>query len=687
SVLNLSVNAGWMTLAVLVLRAVLMKSPKWIRVLLWGLVGLRLLFPFQIESVLSLLPSAEAVPPQILYDQTPTVHTGIGFLNSTINPILSQGMTPGPGDSVNPMQVATFVAANLWVLGMAGMLLSAAVSYLRLRRKVREAVPAEKNIRICDGIVTPFILGIFFPKIYLPSHLEGADRNYVIAHEEAHLSRKDHWWKPLGFLLLTVHWFNPLLWVAYSLLCRDIELACDERVIRTLGTECKKPYSLALVNCSVSRRSIAACPLAFGETGVKGRVKAILHYQKPAVWIILAGVVGCVVAAVCFFTVPKGEAPSSGGTSRAELNLLPAELVFECGLYSFSQPAEDAPFYRVVNGTELFVLPREGDARVVGTLTPISLTPEAFDSATGPEGINFWADGFSAEILRQNNRRAWEVKTQQDDLKEWILLLEQQDGSYFVCYGYWGENGSHIRWIYAMERGAISSGSSQATVGGVTPPGKLYVFQSSVEPVLKPSLLLNEKEKTFQFTFSAFSSYIPRGSYIEKGDRLILTAEDGPHTYQFRKEGNALIFDEAASSPIPKYRYSGEDKEARSPVPDGAVFGYSGMTDSDGRVFSPVIDTALFDVDGDGKPEQVTLSSGPTSGLFTFRVVVQEGEKTECNAVFHPDRFGSLSFSEKDGAVQLQLTEPEGAVHLYDLSLAEGRLSLSQGGIPIETWG
>ena len=307
SLLNNSITAGYLVIAVMLLRPLLKKAPKYIRCILWSFVGLRLVLPFSIESIFSLIPSAEPIPQEILYQAEPTIHTGIGFMNSAINPVLSESMAPNPGDSVNPLQVVTAIAWNVWLLGVLALVFYALISYIRLRRKLREAIMEQDNIWLCDRIPSPFLLGIIRPRIYLPSGLPENDREFVIAHENAHIRRKDHWWKPLGFLLLTVYWFNPLMWVAYIFLCRDIEFACDEKVMNELGSDCKKSYSEALIHCSVSRKMISACPVAFGEEGVKGRIKSVLNYKKPAFWIILISLLVCTAVAVCFLTNPKQE--------------------------------------------------------------------------------------------------------------------------------------------------------------------------------------------------------------------------------------------------------------------------------------------------------------------------------------------------------------------------------------------
>ena len=311
--LNLSISASWLVLVVLALRLVLKRAPKWVNVLLWGMVALRLMLPFSIESALSLIPSAETVSPEVVqFDPAPTITSGVEFIDNAVNPSLSESFAAAPLASVNPLYVWTYLAGWVWLIGLAAMLAYALVSYLRLRRRVRASIPLRENIYVCDEVPSPFILGIVHPRIYLPSALDEAQRGSVLSHERAHLARRDHWWKPLGFALLAVYWFNPLLWLAYTLLCRDIELACDERVLRGMDAGQVKAYSSALLACSVPRRMIAACPLAFGEVGVGARVKNALRYKKPAFWVIAASVIVCIVVAVCFLTNPRTDTDAAG---------------------------------------------------------------------------------------------------------------------------------------------------------------------------------------------------------------------------------------------------------------------------------------------------------------------------------------------------------------------------------------
>ena len=304
-IVNMSISASWLVVAMLILRLVLKKAPKWVNVLLWGIVAVRLICPFSFESALSLIPSAETFPEKIISGPSFDVQTGITPIDNRINDYLGdryfEGVTVPTNNGNNAMTILTIV----WIIGILLLATYTVISYWRLHRKVDTAVRYKDNIFQSENVSSPFVLGIINPRIYLPFSMNEQDMEHVVAHEQAHIRRKDHWWKPLGFLLLTIHWFNPLMWLAYVLLCRDIELACDEKVIKGLSNEQRADYTQALVACSVNRRMIAACPLAFGEVGVKERVKSVMNYKKPAFWVIILAVIACVIVAVCFLTNPK----------------------------------------------------------------------------------------------------------------------------------------------------------------------------------------------------------------------------------------------------------------------------------------------------------------------------------------------------------------------------------------------
>lgn len=302
---NRSIAAGWIVLAVLVLRLVMKKAPRWTHVVLWGIVALRLALPFSVESSFSLIPSATSIPLNIEMAADPSVDSGIQAVNEVINPVVAGSFTPNPIASANPLQIWIPLASLVWIAGMAGMMVCAAFRLWRLRRRLDTAVLLKDGIYQSENAVSPFVLGLFRPKIYLPFGLSGQELEYVTAHEKAHIRWGDHWWKPLGFLLLAVYWFHPLLWLAYGLLCRDLELACDEKVIKEMDSGQRADYTQVLVALSVRSRRFAACPLAFGEVGVKDRVKSVMNYRKPGLWLVLASVVICAAAAVCFLTSPR----------------------------------------------------------------------------------------------------------------------------------------------------------------------------------------------------------------------------------------------------------------------------------------------------------------------------------------------------------------------------------------------
>ena len=318
---NLSISASWLILAVLVLRVVLKKAPKWVMPLLWGVVALRLVCPFSIESALSLIPSAETIPSEIVTETREPVLYEQATLDIVTNPTLPSAAEVPVGVSRQQAQVDFNIYSVLWLAGMAALLVHALVSAGKLKRKLATAILLRDNIYESEFVDSPFVFGVVKPNIYLPMHMDEGTAAHVIAHERAHLARRDHWWKVLGYLVLALHWFNPLVWVAYILFCRDIELACDEKVVRGLDGAARADYSQALLSCAAPKRAVAACPLAFGEGNIKTRVKSALHYKKPAFWVAAAAVLAVVIVAVCFLTNPRSDidAETLLGTSSGKI--------------------------------------------------------------------------------------------------------------------------------------------------------------------------------------------------------------------------------------------------------------------------------------------------------------------------------------------------------------------------------
>lgn len=334
-VVNRSITAGWLVLAVAVLRLVLKKGPRWVNLLLWGMVALRLLFPVSVESSFSLIPDASSLPGGIAGDAYRTeaafgengaegaeasyedVEAGGKEAQSGIQGDVGQGSGAQAkgirGNGLSDSGIVLRTAFNygklhllsiVWLSGGGLMLCYALFSYLRLRRQVSEAVLFRDNIFRSGRVDSPFVLGLIKPRIYIPFQMEERHLELVALHEQVHIRRGDHWWKPLGFGLLSVYWFHPLMWLAYVLLCRDIEMACDERVVRGLDRQRRADYSQALLDCSVRTRGIRACPLAFGGVGMKNRIRAVLSYRKPGFWTLLAALAVCAAAALCFLTNP-----------------------------------------------------------------------------------------------------------------------------------------------------------------------------------------------------------------------------------------------------------------------------------------------------------------------------------------------------------------------------------------------
>ena len=419
-ILNMGITAGWLVCALLLFRIAVPKAPKWLRCALWGLVALRLTVPYSVKSSLSLLRSAQPVTEGSGPADAPMVDTGISVIDHTVNPVLGQYAQSNEQSLIAPVRQIS-AGAVIWIIGAAVMLAYMLFSYVKLKRRVVGSVREEGNIYLCDGLASPFILGIVKPKIYIPSSLQDRDIESVLAHERTHLARKDHWWKPAGYLLLSVYWFNPLIWVAYILLCRDIEYACDEKVIRDMNADERASYSQALLDCSVKSSLITACPLAFGETSVKNRIKAVLHYRKPAFWILILCCVIVTAVTVSLMTDPRMTAETvvvgdseyeilasgkievsdktvvyyEGGTPRNELTVTcSAKKPLSLDLSGLDQ-CEEIQVLRIVTEGELkeLVLPeRDGyscyiSSPKIGDITCRALAAADFVMTAGPDHI------------------------------------------------------------------------------------------------------------------------------------------------------------------------------------------------------------------------------------------------------------------------------------------------------------
>ena len=657
-IVNTSVSAGWVVLAVLLLRLCLKKAPKWVNVLLWGIVAARMVFPFSIESVLSLIPSAETISPTIMMEQLPSIQTGVPALNHVINPIISGSFTPAPGASANPLQIWIPVLAGIWLFGIVALFLYSAVSYCRLRRKVCEAVILRDNIYQSENVCSPFVLGIIRPKIYLPYHMDSREMDHVIAHEQTHIRRKDHWWKPLGFLLLTIHWFNPLMWLSYVLLCRDIELACDEKVIGKMGNAQRADYTQALVACSVDRRLIAACPLAFGEIGVKERVKSVMNYKKPAFWIVLASVIVCAVIAVCFLTNPIG--------------------------------------FQFDVSTNTIVSANHFDMRNADDPVSIEMTP--------------------AQISELNSRLAGVKNCKRSDKYAGLtpgyqISAQMQDGSYIRISGYSLSDNTMVDIEQNGKRYAVSDREFQEYLSRICAGGDV-----SAAFDLQP--LRAQYPEYFDLDASAgldvyvwqmapdsyYFGLLPHAASPRDSTAQELLALRGASSEQMRyilaayaldpDDIHVIPWQNPISSYIPECWIVTENGESLEEKQAQYIQTVSAMLFGEGNTLLhddyPIYDSIVFDVDGDGIDEVCVLGFGRTSGLFTFTFRAAEigADTLKYDTLFCTEWYDLSFIHGDDGVVRVQgidQKEPP-QTHLFDIAVVDGSIQLTEDGQSISRY-
>ena len=657
-IVNMSISASWVVVAVLALRFCLKKAPKWVNVLLWGIVAARMVFPFSIESVLSLIPSAETISPTIMMEQSPSVQTGVPALNHVINPVISGSFTPAPGASANPLQIWIPVLAGIWLFGLVALFLYSAVSYCRLRRKVCEAVILRDNIYQSENVCYPFVLGIIRPKIYLPYHMDSREVGHVIAHEQTHIRRKDHWWKPLGFLLLTIHWFNPLMWLSYVLLCRDIELACDEKVIGKMGNAQRADYTQALVACSVDRRLIAACPLAFGEIGVKERVKSVMNYKKPAFWIVLASVIVCAVIAVCFLTNPIG--------------------------FQFDVSANT------------IVSVNHFDMRNADDPVSIEMTP--------------------AQITELNSRLAGVKNCKRSDKYAGLtpgyqISAQMQDGSYIRISGYSLSDNTMVDIEQNGKRYAVSDREFQEYLSRICAGGDV-----SAAFDLQP--LRAQYPEYFDLDASAgldvyvwqmapdsyYFGLLPHAASPRDSTAQELLALRGASSEQMRyilaayaldpDDIHVIPWQNPISSYIPECWIVTENGESLEEKQAQYIQTVSAMLFGEGNTLLhddyPIYDSIVFDVDGDGIDEVCVLGFGRTSGLFTFTFRAAEigADTLKYDTLFCTEWYDLSFIHGDDGVVRVQgidQKEPP-QTHLFDIAVVDGSIQLTEDGQSISRY-
>ncbi len=721
-IVNMSISAGWVVLAVLLLRMALRRVPRWLSVLLWGVVAVRLICPFTVESVMSLIPSAETVSPDIMMDPTPQIHTGISMMNAVINPVIGTSLAPDPWASANPLQIWIPIFAQIWILGAAALLIYAVISFFRLKKQLATAVRMKENIYQSENIPSPFVLGTVKPKIYLPFSVTEETAIHVIAHEQAHIQRKDHWWKPLGFLLLAVYWFHPLMWLAYIFLCRDIEIACDEKVIAALSQEERADYSEALLHCSVRRKMIAACPLAFGEVGIKARIKSVLSYKKPAFWIVVIAAISCAALAICFLTDPpekdknaelKEQIFSQEGYTIFHQDTEPVTLTLP--ISALTEEGYSAAGKDYENGNIIVYK----DETTVIYLTHIQSQTETqllmqFDfSYTLPEEKGSFLSPW---------KRTDQGYTTSADLYEYTV--KDENGVYEKAVLHQGQGPGERIGYYLMKdlcrsaKGYLSFdvvlnrisyyrndlGESISTVGGADGPETVTAVTDTEVDFLRAKFpgyfdLATDKGLEvyiWQMAGNSYSCGLLPGKNRNYTKEELWDLHKSSATLEEMKiiiASYLLSLDKKSITICPiqmphsSYAYT-IDEAYRKELE--ALF-WSDFPIIATTSYSPMIDTATFDIDSDGKEEKCTLAYGPTSGLFTFTLTVWEpydhGGKREYYNIFLSDA-GELSFAETESAWKIKL-KPQFSEEeiLYDISVSDGNLLLTANGESLSYWG
>ncbi len=592
---NISISAGFFVLAVLLFRVIFKKAPKFISVILFGLVGFRLILPISIESNISLVPSKATLPENIELEQYPMIESGISAVDEIVNPFIKSSFAPVPEASANPMQILIGIFAYLWIIVATIMILYLLFSYVFLKRKLKESVLLEGRIYASDRVKTPFILGIVKPKIYVPSNVGENDLAIIKAHEEAHISRGDHLWKPIAFVILSVYWFNPVLWLAYYFLCRDIELACDEKVMKSYTDEQKASYSETLLKMSSGAKRLGVCPLAFGEVGVKARIIRIRDYTKPAAVVIILSIITTTVLGACFLTDKKVTDPSfSEGIYYVKEKLYARE--------DNEDIVEDIPY---------FVFYSDGTASLVsrslndGIIDDLGKRNRCYVSKKDYNAM-FEGGDFDAKKLRKSTSDVYLIEIPESVkavLYSKLYVFVQKSGEIFIGLSKSNDKSGVIDGLYST----ITSGALPASCDTVTYREILDKSASGIQLGWIKSFSITPKSKTMSIGFGILSSYIAYGTYETDGNRVVLTTKDS-----YAKK---FVFDLSTDTPI----FLAEGSTSNQ-IKDGTKFE---------RVSEhSMLPTSTFaDFDDDGKYDHVEISLSDNGCDITLDFTVSSNGK------------------------------------------------------------
>ncbi len=659
--LNMSITAGWIVLAVLLVRLIFPKLPKYIRCLLWSVVGIRLVMPVSVESIFSLIPSAQTISPDIITQNSFDINTGFTRIDTPLNDYLGdhyyEGVTIPTNTGLNLMQILSVI----WLAGVAAMLVYATINYMNLRRKVKISLPYAEHAYLCDNISTPFILGIFKPRIYLPSHLTQTQITHILAHENAHLARKDHLFKPLGFLLLSVYWFNPILWFAYILFCRDIELACDEKVVQNMSIEDKKAYSTTLLACSIKQhRLISVCPLAFGEIGVKVRVKSILNYKKPAFWVIITAVVLCIIMTVCFLTNPVD-------SKKVKTDIT--------GKKWFITTVQKQDTGEII-ACDADYLTQHKNA----SMADLTLTADA-DTLTIYDNLNQKKYAFGYHLDEKNKLSTLYQLTSKQTKKTGIANFSTTT---------YADGKSEYTLLLTLENYTLNFTEKPSVI--YNPKTDMLTYEcyqpDSLYAPVRPALYLSLTDNRFKFVYSETDRI--EGIYQRKDGKLILTTIDGQDSYQFEIIENAikrensifrydcLKFDAEHSSQVPKCTVN--DVTYRPLKGQLEFYGTMSIIEDMENFKNLQIGEEEADIDGDGIKEQCTFRIANTTKPFSFVFIAAQNGKIKYENTFESKVCVAFKLVETKKGCQLHLLDHKNskAHTIYDISIKDGNIALTE---------
>lgn len=677
SFVNRAVTAGWLVLAVIILRLLLRRAPRRVHCLLWAAVAVRLVLPFSVESPASLIPTTQTVVPETVSAGHPVIQTGIPAVNSQITGYMGshyyEGVTVPAGTAVHVSDALSVV----WLTGAAVLLLYCVGTWLYMRSRLRTAVRLRDDLWQSEWVDSPFVLGLFRPRVYLPFRLDEDTLSQVEAHERAHIARGDHVWKVLAFALLTLHWFHPLLWAAYFLFCRDLEYACDERVIGELDSEGRKRYSDALLRCASPRRSVAPCPVAFGELGVGKRIKNVLRYKKPAFWVALIAAVALIAVAVCFLTDPPVKTGEQWLRTRRASNLGGCELVVNhgSGLTSYNTPLSEA------QRRELARLLRSiPDNKLTAGGAQLSATslegwclyfPKGMVSLSLPPNVSYTG----LVLLVYGNEQTY---IDSPELADWLRQLLPGEGVTWRCLYEGGQPLSsltiqlalpfeELRIIHCI--GSFPGGTPAVCQKGFITAGEVAV-PSGQSAVWTPPTLDDGGRwaDSFRFTWTnGFGGASQRSAEVHVWALPVYEGE----TITAVDYSLTLI---AADVPL-QFVLDGDTLTLETPYPV-----------IDKIPFNDFYDSVRYDIDGDGVEEYCTLGMGPTSGLFTFTFAAQAGDQMKYASIFNT-RWYNLSFVWEGSTLKVKGVTQSGGESYFDISVRDGAVVLSENGEELSYWG